>query len=245
MKNTQDIPWIRIAAEATAVLVSILLAFAIDAWWAERLERIAEREELSRLYDEFASNRERIDNRVSSGGMMHRPREAALRLSELLDTAIKSGSETILVPDVAIAVLIGTATFEADSPVLDSLIRSGRIEIIENRAVVNAIAVWERSLRNTAEQQQATRRFVVDQLLPVFAANNNIQHVLLNQLAGMQVAPLDPNGVTEIRVDPFLVNLVAQRYFWAALVLRSLTATRDSADHVMSVISKSSDRSKI
>ena len=110
MKNTQDIPWIRIAAEATAVLVSILLAYAIDAWWAERLERIAGREELSRLYDEFASNRERI---------------------------------------------------------------------------------------------------------------------------------------TEIRVDPFLVNFVALRYFWAALVLRSLTATRDSADHVMSVISKSSDRSKI
>jgi hypothetical protein len=104
MKNTQDIPWIRIVAEATAIRVSILLAFAIDAWWAERLERIAEREELSRLYDEFASNRERI---------------------------------------------------------------------------------------------------------------------------------------TEIRVDPFLVNLVAQRYFWAALVLRSLTATRDSADQVLSVISKS------
>lgn len=33
MPETQKIPWKRLSAEATAIVASILLAFAIDAWW--------------------------------------------------------------------------------------------------------------------------------------------------------------------------------------------------------------------
>ncbi len=239
MINTRDIPWIRIAAEATAVLVSILLAFAIDAWWAERLERITEREELSRLYNEFSSNRERLDQWVSADGFMQRARSSSLRISEILDAAIKGGSETVSVLDVQIGDILRTATFEAETPVYESLVRSGRIEIIENREIVTAIAVWERSLRNAAEIEQTRRQFVNNQLLPALVAGSNIQHVLMNRFVPVQIAPLDPNRMTEIRVDPVLVNLVGERFYWGALTLRSLTQVRDTADHVMFVISKS------
>ncbi|MDX1570405.1 MAG: hypothetical protein R3200_07960 [Xanthomonadales bacterium] len=33
------LPWLRILAEGTTIVVSILLAFAIDAWWQGRAER--------------------------------------------------------------------------------------------------------------------------------------------------------------------------------------------------------------
>jgi hypothetical protein len=33
MDNPQEVPWKRIIVEATAIVASILLAFAIDAWW--------------------------------------------------------------------------------------------------------------------------------------------------------------------------------------------------------------------
>lgn len=46
--NVSQIPWLRIAAEGPVVVASILLALAIDTWWAERQERREEREELSR-----------------------------------------------------------------------------------------------------------------------------------------------------------------------------------------------------
>jgi hypothetical protein len=239
MKHAQVIPWIRIAAEATAVLASILLAFAIDAWWAERLERVAEREELSRLHDEFASNYERIDSWVSDGGIVSEAREAALSVSETLDAALKAGSETVSLPDLQIAKLLQTPTFEAETPVLESLVRSGRIEIIENREIVKAIAIWERSLRGSADQEQRGLRFVYEQLLPALAANNHIQHVLLNQWPPVQVDPIDPNGVTEIGVDPLLVNLVAQRYFQIAMIHESLKGLQDSSEQVMSAIAKS------
>lgn len=39
MTQTQKIAWPTILAEAAAIIVSILLAFAIDAWWDARADR--------------------------------------------------------------------------------------------------------------------------------------------------------------------------------------------------------------
>jgi len=239
MTANEKIPWKRLSVEAAAIVGSILLAFAIDAWWAERLERITEREELSRLYDEFSSNRERLDRWVSVDGFMQRIRTSSLRVSEIMDAAMKGGSETVSVLDVQIADLVRSATFEAESPVYESLVRSGRIEIVEDREIVTAIAKWERSLRNAAEIEQTRRQFVNNQLLPVLAARSNIQHVLMNRFVPIQLEPLDPNRMTEIHVDPLLVNLVGERSHWEGVALRSLTEVRDYGDHVMSVISRS------
>ena len=239
MTANEKIPWKRLSVEAAAIVGSILLAFAIDAWWAERLERITEREVLSRLYDEFSSNRERLDTWVSVDGFMQRIKASSLRVSEIMDAAMKGGSETVSVLDVQIADLVRSATFEAETPVYESLVRSGRIEIVENREIVTAIAKWERSLRNAAEIEQTRRQFVNNQLLPVLAAKSNIQHVLMNRFVPIQREPLDPNRMTEIDVDPLLVNLVGERSHWEGVALRSLTGVRDTADDVMSVISES------
>jgi len=236
----QSIPWKRLYIEAGAIVASILLAFAIDAWWAERLDRIAEREELLRLYEEFELNRERIDFWVKDGGLVHRERQSALRVSDALDAAFKNDLKSALIRDVDIAAMMQTPTFEANTPVFESLVRSGRMEIIENREIVNAISTWERTLRGASEIEQRGVRFVYDQLLPALS-NNNIRHILLNQHPSLAVS-LDPDAVTEIRVDPLIVNLSAQRSMQIDHIHRSLTGVRDSADHAMTAISEFVDR---
>lgn len=42
--------------EAIAIVASILLAFAIDAWWAARADRSAERDAIDRLIVEYRQN---------------------------------------------------------------------------------------------------------------------------------------------------------------------------------------------
>lgn len=39
MTESRIIHWKRIAVEAAAIVISILLAFAIDAWWVEKKDR--------------------------------------------------------------------------------------------------------------------------------------------------------------------------------------------------------------
>ena len=64
---SQDIPWRRLSVEAAVIVVSILLAFGIDAWWEERLERKLGAEYEQRIASELRATRtllERIERAV-------------------------------------------------------------------------------------------------------------------------------------------------------------------------------------
>lgn len=54
--STRSIPWPRIFAEGFAVVVSILLAFGIQAWWDARQDREAEREALELIHADLIAD---------------------------------------------------------------------------------------------------------------------------------------------------------------------------------------------
>lgn len=239
MARNEKIPWKRISVEAAAIVASILLAFAVDAWWAERLERAAEREELARLLGEFKLNHDRLSLWVSERGVVYRQREAALNVSETLGAALRDGSETVLLPDRQIAAIIRTPTFEARMSIFDGLVQSGRVEIIQNREIIKAITNWEGRLRSTNDEEQRGLRFVYDQLFPALASNNDIQHILV----ATDPRSLDPSQVTGIQVNPLISNLAAQRYAQIQTILYWLTDIRDEAAQIMLEIENSLEKS--
>ena len=70
MPNAKQNQWSRLSIEAAAIVASILLAFAIDAWWEDRQDRkneteylIALRQELSNSI-EFAEENEELRRKV-------------------------------------------------------------------------------------------------------------------------------------------------------------------------------------
>ncbi len=60
LKNRYDIAWPRILAEGTAIVVSILLAFGIQAWWDGRQSIAAERVLLEALLDDLQDKRQAL-----------------------------------------------------------------------------------------------------------------------------------------------------------------------------------------
>ena len=61
-----QLPWLRMFAEGVVVVASILMAFAIDAWWAARQTAAVERELLTRLEAGFETHRQLMLERISS-----------------------------------------------------------------------------------------------------------------------------------------------------------------------------------
>ena len=61
MKESQEIPWKRIFVEATAIVASILLAFAIDAWWQNRTDRFVEAQYLQAMRADLLRSLELLD----------------------------------------------------------------------------------------------------------------------------------------------------------------------------------------
>jgi hypothetical protein len=64
MDKVQKIPWKRLMTEGAVIVVSILLAFAIDAWWQERQDRDSQRARLARVSAEIVVNRDFIQQKI-------------------------------------------------------------------------------------------------------------------------------------------------------------------------------------
>lgn len=65
MSNSgQPIEWNRLLVEGVVIVASILLAFAIDAWWDDRQDRQAESNQLLNIAAELESNSERIREKL-------------------------------------------------------------------------------------------------------------------------------------------------------------------------------------
>ena len=59
-----QIPWTRVFAEGLVIVVSILLAFGIDAWWDTRVRRADEQQVLSQLAEGLRLDREEFQQRL-------------------------------------------------------------------------------------------------------------------------------------------------------------------------------------
>ena len=92
MANSKTIAWRQISVETFAIVVSILLAFSIDAWWDGRKDRQQEQEILLGLEIEFVDLRGRLDRwaQYNRTGMDYIERYLSDAVSDMHLEAIES-----------------------------------------------------------------------------------------------------------------------------------------------------------
>ena len=225
MNTSQDIPWKRLSVEAAAIVASILLAFAIDAWWEEQQDRQTERVDLERLHAEFVSNRDRVNDNA----MATRAEAASAEMYELL-VAHLGQDEPLEIQVSQIGLVQATPTFDAVTPVLDGLILSGRLDNIRNQKVVLAISRWQRMIQQVEETEIGARQFVETQLVPALVKRGNM---------GSAFSKFDPffkfdaDGVTAVMVDEELLGLVAHRFYHTKFITNLLDYLKIAASDVV------------
>lgn len=158
MPNAHDIPWKRIAVEALAIVASILLAFAIDAWWDERKEGIEETEILLGLKSEFS--RYRVE--LAEGIEYH---AHGLSLVAELITSTRRGvwSSESLAVDEAFVTLTDARTHDFGGGVLDAVISAGRLEIISDYDLRLKLASWGQVFYEIRDDE-IRNQFIVENL---------------------------------------------------------------------------------
>jgi hypothetical protein len=135
VNETQKIPWKRLSVEAAAIVVSILLAFAIDAWWDERQERQAELDYLIALQRDFSETRESLENQVDRVSSLFSQVDQVL--SVIADT------ESAKLPD-SFSSMVGAA-YSIPRPVTvtgtyEDMVNSGSLQLIRNEELRLAMA---------------------------------------------------------------------------------------------------------
>lgn len=233
MNETQSIEWKRTFVEALAIVGSILLAFAVDAWWEERQDRAEEAELLSRLMAEFSRNIERMDQEYWRLGP-----KAAVELYSSIDSALGRQEVSVDIPALTLRRAVWAPNVEANTPILDGVIRSGRLELIENEQILSELSTWERLLRDYYELSQRTRRNLDDHFIPALALRADVGPVLAHEWSRTvfeEGAP-DQNDVTTIQIDIELKGLLGVRIENDFASMKIYDEARTSAQDLVEVI---------
>ena len=106
MKANNQIPWPRILAEGSAIVVSILLAFAIDAWWEEKQEEGERAEQRQALLNEFEEARTQLEKQL---GWLEIAFEGTAQTLELMGADAGEREVTLARPAIGNSLNVGIA----------------------------------------------------------------------------------------------------------------------------------------
>ena len=134
MRSLKKIPWTRVVAEGAVIVLSILLAFAVDAWWTDRGEQMLARAYIQDLSGDLVSDSSAhalwsglVDNKISA---------VELLLADLNGTGDRlSAAEALTALNTAALV----PTLQLSDATYRDLVGSGNLRILspdDRRSVV-------------------------------------------------------------------------------------------------------------
>ena len=172
MANTNNIQWKQIAVEGVAIVVSILLAFSIDAWWNNYQDRSEEHEILLGLKSEFEQNLALIEVEISY-------RNAVIdSILKIFDASVGRAS----IEPEALDELIGDITWwqniEYSRGAIDGLLQSGRLSLIESKELRRVLASMPSRYESTTRSELNDRYTTVNVVIPYLNT-----HASLSQIA--------------------------------------------------------------
>ena len=217
MTSTNNIQWKRISAEGAAIVVSILLAFSIEAWWDDHQDRAEEQGILLGLKSEFEQNLGLNEIELTY-------------LNAVVDSILKifdaSVARTSLEPEV-FDELVGDLTWWQNIAysrgAIDGLLQSGGLSLIENEELRRALASMPSRYESTTRSElndQGTTRDVIIPFLNTHSSLSQIANTMAKGRPGTGMVPTPPiypvgelKDHTELLRDPEFLGILIQEHW--------------------------------
>ncbi len=186
MANTNNIQWKRLSAEGAAIVVSILLAFSIEAWWDDYQDRGEEQGILLGLKSEFEQNLAFIDTQLSYRNAV---------IDSILKIFDASVARTSIEPDI-LDELIGDVTWweniEYSRGAIDGLLQSGGLSLIENEELRRVIASMPSRYDSTTKSGLNDRYTSVNVVIPFLNSHASLSQIANTMAKGRPGTGLGP-----------------------------------------------------
>jgi len=234
MTDVQKIQWKRLSAEAAAIIASILLAFAIDAWWAQRMALNETDALISGLHSDFQTSQSHLDEWLGGNERM------LLAITEFLDELRRTDiDDELLVTHEWVVAAITAPTYSPTDTSLKTAIATGQIELIEDSDLRNILALWRQQLDDTQEDELLSRQLVVNQLVPVLSRQVRLGRsfefdALLSWFTGRQ--NVEFQGQYKIHATSELEGVLAEKVFFITFVVDGLTDIHDTQAEILRLL---------
>ena len=232
MTGSQKIRWSRVAVEATAIVASILLAFSIDAWWADRAIDQWQTAQLRALRGEFTTNLEAL------GTIVHTHDSTASSLESLIAQIQGSDDKTMVtVSDAVLVPLIAWRTSDISTGTLDALLSSGRLADIDNSTIRQALAAWPSEVGDAQEDENLARDFVQNVVSQVLLGQGILEPAYRSRpLPGDLSEEIKADGSTTISISPELIELATIRIIHSTMASQSISKLRVRIRQILELI---------
>ena len=173
MSTDPKIPWPRIAVEGIAIVASILLAFAIDAWWADKQRQEAEQVVLQTLLNDFRGKQILLSD-------MNRFSESIVESVETLLMTASSTEHSL--SEHSIDRLIGDTWWVSNEAVWDSaplsqLVAGGNLSVISSPNLVQQLAELQVAIERVKYHSRNDSEFHENTMTPFMIANSNMSQI--------------------------------------------------------------------
>ena len=171
----QEIPFKRFAVEVIVIVGSILLAFAIDAWWSESNDRETEITLLQSLHEDLVLKR-------SWAEFSNRFNQTILDSASTLLQASQDSGNNLTIEEVNLHIfnlLWYNPQSDWDSVPLDTLMGGGNAARITNQDLLRELVSLEARFRAVRQFSRDDENFRFNILTPFLIENSRMLHLNL------------------------------------------------------------------
>jgi len=220
-------------AEFLVVVVGILVALTLNAWWTERLERAQERELLVGLRAEFAANHDLFDRTAD----LHR--ETIRQARRLLKFTGPSPGDVdpATIDPLLFPLLSEIPSFHPAMGEVEALLGAGQLGLIQNDRLRATVAGWPGALALLRETEDEMRSDVVQGFYPYII--DRVPLVTMDHSVGF----IDTPGPSRFKQDYALLlsdvafeNHVENRWVMAKFILQDGEPVRKLLSEVLQLI---------
>lgn len=245
MPGTRSVQWKRISAEGVVIVVSILLAFWIDAWWDRQVEQNSLIDFLSSFERELVSSREDIERTLNLSVGVLRTTDEVFRILS---------SEEPITPSETFAETIGSI-YKIHNPVLatgayQDMVSSGYMRLIGDRNLSISINQYIQVVASVRSVNQVLWDTYYDLQVPFL-----MEHFVISDFGWESVQEIDdaagllsttPRSPYSIRVDA-----LKTREYWNLLYswkeaysdqVRQLVVAREYCDKILELLRAEMER---
>jgi hypothetical protein len=234
VSRLKQIPWLRVAVEGAAIVISILLAFGIEAWWASEQDVADEQVVLEDLRADFHATRTELESVVRN----HDGWRAGRAL--FLDGSASSfGSATVEEMGAMVTSFQAALTFDPVSNTLDALRNDGRLAVLRSDDLRKALAAWSRLLADIEENEVDVRASSFRVLEGMEPHGGPFHHGILPPEDRDYMPSISSVAMMSMRRDADFVGRVRSHEYHVAFYLRELRALLPVVEEVLDLIDES------
>ncbi len=178
--------------EICLVVIGILIALQLNLWKEERHKRAEEIQTLEQLKEEFTSNLNQLDEKISMRKSML---NASLHLLAYHDDL------SLIHPDSVDIFLARTTVSPTFDPITNDLISSGRLYLISNLSLRRKLSTWTSELIQVTEEEAAWISLNRNSYKPFLRARYPLRNMYASKWSRLDVVKtllLDKDGASNL-----------------------------------------------